>query len=352
VRTTTRSAAAAALATLTAFALTPAAEADSSSTSSAVLFFDDFQSGFDTTNTWSLLATPSPAGTLPQGDGIVTASSAGLTVTPTGTNPVTGLPAYAATTGQQAAGGGGSDADHIKWLALPARTASSGLPGFDVPATGSLTCSALISAQGLGLDGQPFGAEVADPQSDPRLASASLIAADFGTDAVADIAETNTEIYAVYERLRAPGSTYAAYSFVIPVAPRTPSERDLLQIRYDEGGSRVTWLVNGRQVLSTDQIGTLAFSRSYLVLDHGGSPQRLALKQTVCALGTGDELDGASPDGTGLVQLDSTPGYYYDPRVGQPAPASFLHTDDSQSERLFGQGEILHVCFVSVTRNP
>ncbi|MFC4031624.1 DUF6081 family protein [Streptomyces polygonati] len=314
-----------------------------------VLFHDDFRSGFDTVGSWALLPTPGPNGTtLVAGDGVTSTSAGGLYVRPTGTNPSTGRPAFAASTGRQTAGGGGSDADHIKWLAYENRVATTGLPGFDIPATGALNCSATVSATASGVDQQPFGDRVADPQSDPRLASASLIAADFGSSAIADLAVTNTEVYAVYERLRTPGSTWASYSYVIPVARRTPHRRNTLRIRYDQGGSRVTWFVDGRQVLSTDRIGYRAFDRRYMVLDHGGTEEPLAVRETICGLGTGDELDGAGADGRGLVELDSTPGYYYDPRLGEPAPQSFADPASLPGSRLWGQGITLSVGSVDV----
>ncbi|MFJ2018526.1 DUF6081 family protein [Streptomyces nodosus] len=345
-----RAATALAAAVLTAAALIPAESAHATAAGGGrVLFHDDFHRGFDTARTWALLPTPGPDGTpLPAGDGITSTSAAGLHVRPSGTDPVTGQPAFVATTGQQAAGGGGSDADHIKWLAYENVTSRAGLPGFDVPATGALTCSATVSATATGVDRQPFGSAVPDPQSDPRLASASLIAADFGTNAIADLAVTNTEIYAVYERLRTPGSTWASYSYVVPVARRTPHKRNTLQIRYDRGGRRVTWLVDGRTVLSTDRIGHRAFDRSFMVLDHGGTEEDVTVRQTVCGLGIGDELDGASADGRGLVKLDSTPGYYYDPRTGAPTPQRFLDPESRPGNRLWGQGITLDVGAVDV----
>lgn len=334
---------------LVGVALAPNAQARVEPTTHArTVFHDNFRSGFDTENTWSLLPVDSPAGALPEGDGIITTSRHGLTVVPTGTNPHTGLPAYAATTGQQSAGGGGS-ADHIKWLAFPQDVASSGQPGFDVPDTGALTCTTTMAAIGLGVNEQPFGDLVPSPNSDPRLTSGSMITADFETSAIADFSVTNTRIYAVYERLRQPGTTYAAYSYVIPVARRLPWERDTLQIRYDQGGTRVTWLINGRRVLSTDRIGSRAFDRRYLVIDHGGAEEPVDLRQVTCGIGTGTQMDGAGPDGRGLVRIDSTPGFYFDPSRGEPVPQTFVDEHSLASNRLWGQGEIMSVGRVDIT---
>jgi hypothetical protein len=317
------------------------------------LFYQNFSGGF-AADEWTTLSATTPTGTLADGDGVVTTSASGLSVVPTGTNPVTGQPAFAATTGQQSAGGGGSDADHVKWLAFAKHTASSGLPGYDIPATGSLTCSTKMSAQVTGLAQQPYGAAVPDPQADPRLGSGTLVAADFQTGAIADFALTNTTVYALYERIRDTGTTYAAYSYAVPVATRTPTTQEQVAIRFDEAGSRVTWLLNGEQVLSIDKIGTLALPRTDMLLDHGGTPAQVSLAQADCGLGIGDELDATTPagetaNGAGLVQLDSTAGFYFDPRAGQPTPQTFLDTDDTVAERLWGQGVDLQDAWFSVT---
>jgi len=314
---------------------------------SGLLFHDDFRSGFDTA-AWALQPAPAPGGTLDHGDGLPSTSPAGLTVVPTRTNPVTGLPAFAATTGQQP-DGGGSDADHIKWLAFAQHLASSGYPGFDIPETGSLTCSSSVSAETPGVSGHPFGDAVADPDSDVRLAAADLVVADLQTGIVADFSLTNSQVFVVYERLRAPGSSYASFAYAVPVATRTPDQYHDLQVRVDEGGNRVTWLLDGAEVLSTDQIGYRTFPRKYQVLDHGGTEERVTLRQVVTGFALVTVLDAAGPDGISLVKLDSTPDFYFDPRRGAPAAQSFHRAESRPDERLWGQGVILRVRHITVT---
>lgn len=310
-----------------------------------VLFHDDFRSGFDSASAWQLGSSKTATGeTLPQGDGVITAGPRGITVVPTGTNPVTGKPAFAATTDQNATGFGGGTGDHLKWVAQPRQSSANGVP---VPSTGALICSSKISAKADYVDHHPFGRTVSDPQSDPRLASATLISVDHTTHTVANLTVTNTEIHAVYERLPVEGSTYAAYHFSVPVAKRTPGETDNLQIKFDQAGKRVSWLVNGRTVLSTDRIGTLAFSRKYLRLDHGGTPERVAATSVQCGLGTGNLLDGGGGvhdrDKRALVRLDDAEDFYYSPSAGAPAPQSFLDDSSLLSNRLWGQGVTLKV---------
>ncbi|MFJ2018525.1 DUF6081 family protein [Streptomyces nodosus] len=313
---------------------------------SHVLFHDDFRGGFDTTSTW----LPQSSGGLPAGDGIPTTSAAGLTVTPTGTNPVTGEPAFVATAAQDDPAGG--TADHVKWLAFPQRTASTGLPGFDIPAKGSLTCSIAMSGQSYGVDRNPFGRAVTDPHSDVRLAAADMVAADFETNAVFDWSVTDTEIYAVYERLRAPGSDYAAYSYAVPVARRTPHRTNTFSVRIDRGGSRVTWLLDGRAVLSTDRIGYRVFDRADMLMDHGGTETPVKLRQITCGMGMFTVLDATGRDGRALVKVDATLDFYYSTRRGAPAPQPFVDERSLRGNRLWGQGEVLKVRSVDVSTRP
>ncbi|MFB6527249.1 DUF6081 family protein [Streptomyces sp. NPDC056399] len=345
-RIRSRAAAAAAAAALVALVFNPAAQAKDRGVQT--LLSDDFRAGFDTTNTWQILGEA--GGEFPQGDGVVTTSAAGLDVTPGGRNAVTGEPAFRTTTGQQDDGGHGSG-DHGKWLAFPRATASSGTPGFDVPATGALTCTTRVSGRTYGTERHPFGAAVANPDTDVRLASAAVVTADFDTKAIFDFSVINNRIFAIYERLPEAGKTYAAYSYAIPVAERTPGEYATLQVRLEGGGTRVSWKVNGKTVLSTDRIGTRAFDRKYMILDHGGTEERLKLKQLTCGFGLFTVLDAAAgPQGKALVKLDSTPDFYFAPRVGSPTPQTFVDEESRPESRLWGQGASIDVRYARIAR--
>ncbi|MEU4349015.1 DUF6081 family protein [Streptomyces sp. NPDC023838] len=309
-----------------------------------VLFQDDFGAGFDAQQTWLLGKAHTPAGELAQGDGIVTSNADGITVVPTGRNPRTGRPAFAATTGQDATGFGGGTGDHLKWVAQPRESSKN---GFEIPAAGSWSCTTDLSVKTEGTENHPFGKAVTDPQSDPRLASATVITVDHASHTVANFSVTNTEVHAIYERLPVENSTYASFHYSVPVAKRTPGQPVRLQVRYDEGGKRVTWLVNGKKVLSTDRIGTLAFDRKYLRIDHGGKPEQVRMSSVQCALGTGNLLDGGGGardrDKAGLVRLEDTPGFYVDPAKGAPSPQKFHDDKSLESNRLWGQGVTLKV---------
>jgi len=311
-----------------------------------VLFHDDFSSGFDKTGTWLLGKSKTATGAeLPEGDGVVTVGRKGITVVPTGRNPATGRPAFAATADQQAAGFGGGTGDHLKWVAQPRKSSANGFP---IPDTGAMTCTTRMSVLAEGIERHPFGrAAVADPQSDPRLASATMITVDHATHTVFNFTLTNNEIHAIYERLPVDSGAYAAFHYSIPVAKRGPDRADELQVRFDQGGKRVTWLVNGRKVLSTDRIGTLAFDRKYLRTDHGGPQETVVARNVQCGLGIGNLLDGSGGVKDrykgGLVKLEDTPGFYYSTLLGAPAPQPFLDDESKVSNRLFGQGVTLKV---------
>lgn len=317
-------------------------------TQGTLLFEDDFRGGFPRTaagTEWE----QQPIGDLPTGDARTSVTEDGLQVAATGMNPMTGLPAFVATTGQQVDGGQGTR-DHVKWTAMPAQRSSHGFPGFDMPENGALTVSATLSAAVHGTDRHPFGPAVADVHSDPRLGCGSLMAADVETFSVFAFLVTNTRIYANYERLRIPGTAYAAYTYAVPLADRMPGRTEELAITVDAGRGTATWSVGGQEALTVERIGYRSVDRAHMLLDHGGQEEALSPRQLTPGLGMFCLLDGAlGADGTGLVRLDSTPDHYRDPRLGGSSRQHFLNEAGSASHRLFGQGVELSVRGVRVT---
>lgn len=310
------------------------------------VFSDTFQNGFDTSSAgaWQLFEN----GGVTASDGRATTSYRGLTVVPSGTDPATGQPAFAYTTGQQSAGGGG-DKDHMKWLAYPRHNGSTGYPGYDTSATGQWSCESSLSVQTRNMDKHPFGSAVSDPQGDIRLGSAGLVAADLQTGMVLDFHVTNNTVYAFYERLRYPGTTYAAFTYAVPVARISQGAQIDTQVVLDNGGTRARWKVNGFTVLTVNKVGTLELDRKYLQTDHGGTQETVAPKQLTCGLGLFSMLDGVGADGRGLVRLDSTNGFYYSPRQGAPTPQTFVDETSQPGNRLWGQGVDLRVASLKVT---
>lgn len=299
------------------------------------LFRDDFRSGFGAGTTWLV----PPRGHLASGDGVITCSATGLTVVPTGVDAGSGRPAFVVSYGPDAPEGGGSD--HIKWAALARSPAGNG--GFAVPPAGALTCSTTVSAESLGVERHPFGAAVADPGADVRLATAGLVTTDPDSHLVFDLLAANRVVYALYERIRVPGTRYAAFSYAVPVATRTPDRWHTFGIRVDRGGTRVAWLVDGRPVLGTDRLGYRAFGREHLLLDHGGREEPARVGRLTCGVGMFTMLDGAGPDGCGLVRLDHRPDHYFDVARGEPAPQRFVDDRSAPGSRIWGMGERLRV---------
>jgi hypothetical protein len=315
--------------------------------STTPLWDDDFSQGFDTEGPdarWAYVA----AGPYVADDGVVRTSRRGLHVVSSGTNPVTGEPAFVRTLGQEDDNGSGLPGilDHIKWFAFPNSTASTGYPGFDAVPGQVLSCHSWMSVRTYGTEGHPFGGAVADPDRDLRLASGILNAGDPETSMIFDFFVTNEQVYAFYERLperRAELGNYAAFSYAVPVAERSPSQRHHFEIAYDRAAGVVRWLLDGDEVFRVDRVGERLASRQHLVLDHGGTEQQVAPRQLRCGLGLLSLLDGELPGQPALVRLSSAPSFYFDPTVGEPAPQTFGDDESTESNRLFGQGAGLSV---------
>jgi hypothetical protein len=243
--------------------------------------------------------------------------------------------------------------DHVKWLVYMNHLASSGFPGFDAVPGRELTCEATLGGRTFGTAGHPFGAAVADPDDDLRLAAAALNAIDFETFMVFDFFLTNKRLYAVYEHLpfaRATFGDYAAFTHAIPVAERDPGDLHKLAIAYDKAAGTVRWLLEGEEVFRVDAIG-LPLGPRHKVLDHGGTPARFSPDQLDCGMGTFTLLDGSrGPAGRGLVRLSDAPGFYLNPRTG--GPGSFLDDASLPGSRLFGQGAELRVEQYRVSSRP
>src|SRR4051794_21472530 len=116
---------------------------------SKVLLADDFTQGFSLggTGTWQYLIFPP----FVSDDGITSTSNRGLYVKASGTNPVTGEPAFTKQTP-------GSDFDHVKWMADANHFASTGFPGYDATPGQEVQCSMWARGQTFGTAANPFGA--------------------------------------------------------------------------------------------------------------------------------------------------------------------------------------------------
>lgn len=293
---------------------------------SQVLLRDNFKQGFDLAHTWALLSL----GSFTANDGVVTTSPSGLHVAPSGTNSVTGQPAFTLS--------GAGDFDHVKWMADTQHLSSNSFPGFDAAPGQALSCTMWGHGRTFGTGAQPFGGAVTDPQSDPRLASYAMNAIDYETGMVFDTWETNGRIYPYYERLNLTGTaTYQAFSSIFPGVPHARDGEDRLKLEYDRSAGVVRWIINGREAARVDKIGFPAPGAT-LLINRGGTPQLAAPRQLNCGMALFTLMDGGLPPyGTGLVNLGGS--YQF--------PTSF-----AGGPTLFGQGAELQVREFEVQSRP
>jgi hypothetical protein len=280
-------------------------------------------------------------------DGIVSIDGSGVCVRAGGSDPVSGAPMFQRTVSRDCIQGGlPATLDHVKWLAYAKATASSGLPGFDAPERGELTFEAELGVTCFGVDRHPFGALVADPNDDLRLACGAMNLLDYESFMVFDFFLTNRSIYAFYERLpfaRHSLGNYAAFSYAVKVGNRQPGATSKLGIQYNRGRGEVRWILEGRQVMFVDHIGLPFPQRRNLRLDAGGRPEGVRPRQLACGFGLMTILDFADDAGTGLVRLSSAENEYFDPLIGEPHPARFYDDESRDDHRLFGQGALINV---------
>lgn len=331
-----------------------AAQANGNNHGSRILY-DNFKQGFSVgapDSKWFYFS----AGPYVGDGGVVSTGPQGMHVDADGVNASTGLPAFSNSLAQEHENGGlPGGVDHVKWLAYMNHAASSGYPGFDAVPGREVACESWIGGETYGTEDQPFGPIVANPNDDLRLAAFAANSIDLETFMVFDWFITNETIYAFYERLpfgRGPVlGNYAAFSFSIPVAANSPGEMHHYKTAYDKSKGTVRWVLDGEEVFRVDQIGML-IDRQYMTLDHGGTEGIVSPNQIDCGMGLFTLLDAHQPSGVGLVQLSDSPGFYYDPELGQPNPESFLDSQSLESNRLFGQGASMDVKKYVVSSRP
>lgn len=326
----------------------------------AVPVWDDFGAGFSvgaagSSAKWFFFSAAGFVGD----DGVTsTAPGGGLLVTAKGQNPKTGAPAFTKTVAQEQVSGLPGGLDHVKWLVYMNHFSTGGYPGFDAIPGQQLVCQSTVAGQTFGTAPHPFGAAVRSPSDDFRLASVALNTIDFDTFMVFDVFFTNHRIYALYEHLPfarsefgGPYGRYAAFTYVIPIANRTPGDFHTVAVAYDKAAGIVRWLVDGKTKFTVNRIG-LHIDRRFMVLDHGGTEELFSPNQLNCGMGMFTLLDAHGPQNVGLVQLSSLPDFYFNPLLGEPNPESFVDPASAESSRLFGQGAALRVRNASVGYTP
>ncbi|WP_328914226.1 MULTISPECIES: DUF6081 family protein [unclassified Streptomyces] len=285
-----------------------------------------------------------PVGGLPHGDGYARLTGRELVVQSRGTDGTTGEPAFT-----WASDPGGPD-DHLKWAALVAHTATSGLPGFDAPDAGELVGSVEMSAQVFGAARHPFGDAVRDPGTDPRLAVGAFLVLDRETRAVFDFFLADRQVFAVYERLPGDGGG-DAFAYAVPVGERSPEQVHRLEVALDRARRRARWILDGRTVLTVDPVGAPLppAHTPHLALGRARSaPVDAAPRQLTFGLGMLTWLGAAGPDGRALVRTSAPTG----PATEGAVPHGYVDGHGRRENRLWGQGVRLRVRRLSVTAYP
>jgi hypothetical protein len=237
---------------------------------SELLLHDDFSGPFP--GQWRIRPVPG----LPAGDGVPATGPDGLTVVPTGRDPVTGQAAFVEPDRPL------TEADHLRWAILADRQTPEGVPGFSLEG-GRLTLSAALSVQAYGLDRHPY-ADVDEPHRDIRLGSAALILMDRKSGVVFDFITTDRCVFAVYERLAFPGTAHAGFSYAIPVADREPMDVNRLTITYDAADGTARWHAGDTEVLAVSETGRRLPDDRHLMRDNGRPDETVIPRQLTCGL--------------------------------------------------------------------
>jgi hypothetical protein len=246
--------------------------------------------------------------------------------------------------------------DHIKFLLFTNQQ-------FNVPERGEIALEATISSARLGLTPNPFGSQVLDAESDPRLAAVALVVLDADTGIVFDFFITNDKIYALYERLdsaRLAYGDYGSFTQAIPVANTTINSVHAYAILINGQERSVRWLVDGEEVYKAYNIGQIV-SREFMLVDRAGQPEFAFPKTFSAGFGTFDLLDGYSACNVLTPTLDGQRCVYpadeialVQLRDGERnarngfTPAQFVSDGTDPAYRLWGQGAIMAISNLTV----
>lgn len=306
-----------------------------------VIWSDDFAEGFrlgriGTDAVWHQFE----AGSFCPDDAVPTVDENGLKVIPRGVNPRSGDPAFTQTVPPSPPGAEiPGVVDHVKWFATVNKRSSKGFTGFDTPSGKTIHVEALIGGRTYGTEMHPFGDAVRDVPNDFRLGAPAMVTMDQETNVVFDFFLTNSGVFALYERApfaRDAFGNYAAFSFAVPVASRSPADWHRLAVSYDRDANTARWFVDGKVVLEVDRVGRW-IDRRYMIIDVGGDEQIVSLNQLDCGIGMFTLLDASLNGGPGLVDLYGYPMFFNTAR-GAPTPLDYVDQDSLETNRLFGQG--------------
>lgn len=240
-------------------------------------------------------------------------------------------------------------ADHYKYFIY----ANGAIPvGESVKLT--FEFKARVSTKGRGCKRFPFPKDYVNSDEDVRLASGGFRVFESQSGMNFAFHLTNDLVYAVYER----NVTIAGingFSYFIPVRPRKPKMMHSLQIIVDSTAKKITWNVDGQDVLAVDHVGLLLKSQCKNLVNQMGGAQ-IGTFPRVLRYGFGsfthlDNYPACRPDckserncnypcvQAGLVRTSANPALpQYNPLLGPPNQAEYYDNFSKESSRLWGQG--------------
>ncbi|CAC44191.1 DUF6081 family protein [Streptomyces coelicolor] len=235
---------------------------------STEIFHEEFAGGLVTEGPgapWRLR----PVDGLEAGDGLVRGGPDGLVVVPSAAHPGTRRPAFT----EPKPGPDGTPL-HLRWGAFTTGGTTGGTAGARAAFTAvpgeRLSVRAEMGLRGFGLRSHPYD-DVTEPDADARLGAGGLISVDLESGIIFDFFLTHSRLYAVYERLALrPDAEFAAFTYCVPVADRTPGTLHRLEVGYDVAAGTAHWTADGQEVLSVDRIGFRALDARWLRRDNGG----------------------------------------------------------------------------------
>jgi hypothetical protein len=246
-------------------------------------------------------------------------------------------------------------ADSFKYLALY-------LDPLLIPPSGMAEYKVCASAHVYGIHKTPFPPQMIQAQ-DVRLASAIVTTLDLQSGIAIGFLLTNDRLYGLYERW--PVGPWAAFTYIIPLATRRPTQQHALSIRFDASTKKAYYLIQNEPHFELSNIGNYMATADYLVLDYGGVPTSSFPTALHIAFGTRTLLDAypacklplaslratkrcaavdwlscAYPQlANGLVKAAARP--YVNPVCGPAADAFFFDSFALPRNTLFGQGVTL-----------
>jgi hypothetical protein len=240
-----------------------------------------------------------------------------------------------------------------------------------IPPNGQVRFEWEASVQTSHTDQSPFPAAVLQGEDDLRLAAGVFGLFDDVRGNAYSFALTNDRVYALYQRLpfnRTVSDNYAAFTYAVPVAERTPADFHRMAIIVKACCPAVSWLLEGKQVFRVKAPGfRLTDKRLTPIIDNGGVEGDSTVSAIKYGLGTMTFVNaypaaascrkrcGFPPIREALVDTGSGDAYTveYNPVTGAPTLATYWDPQGtSQYSHVWGQGVTIRITHLKVTKEP